>query len=181
MKIIESELLGIFGLSWQEKVANLTYQKTAKTDKELSRKLKDFWQSGGLNVTLINNLYMQYAALMASGYMPSSFKNGEPDKNTKVLIDKINAKLNIDKLIIKNFLDSIFQLSSEGKIPLQKWNPKGYKETQDLVKTFPSETSIFDKVKKSTNTVSSILIVAGIATTLYYLNSIGKARYGTKN
>jgi len=181
MKIIESEFMGIFGLSWQEKVANLTYQKTVKTNKELSKKLKDFWQSGGLNVTIVNNLYREYAALLASGYMPSSFENGIPDQNTKALIDKINSRVTIDKLIIKNFLESIFELSSEGKIPFQKWNPKGYKETQDLVKTFPSEASIFDKVKKGTNTVSTILIIAGIATTLYYLNSIGKNYYGTKN
>lgn len=180
MKVYEPELMGLFGLSWQEKVTALTYKKVNAIDKTIAKQLKDFFQSGSLNVRTLENMHREYIALMAQGYKPSVFVNGVPDSSTLQLIPKIKDKLNIDELIILKFLESLFELSAAGKIPYAKWNPKGYKESTALQKTFPSEKTVLDNVQKGAKIGTVLLIVAGVGVSLYYLNNIERLRrHGT--
>lgn len=180
MKVYEPELMGLFGLTWQEKVTNLTYKKVNAIDKEIAKKLKDFFQPGSLNVRMIENMEREYLALMASGYKPANFIDGIPDSSTLQLIPKLKAKINIEELTILKFLESLYELSAAGKIPYAKWNPKGYKESTALQKTFPSEITILDNVQKGAKVGTVLLIVAGVGISLYYLNNIERLkRHGT--
>lgn len=180
MKVLEPELMGLFGLTWQEKVTNLTYKKVNAIDKTIAKKLKDFFQAGSLNVRMLENMHREYIALMAKGNKPSNIIDGKADSNTLQLIPKIKEKINIDDLIILKFLESLFELSAAGKIPYAKWNPKGFKESTALQKTFPSEVTILDNVQKGAKVGTVLLIVAGIGISLYYLNNIERLkRHGT--
>lgn len=181
MKISEPELMGLFGLTWQEKVTSLTYKKVNAIDKAIAKKLKDLFQPGSVNVRMLENMHREYIALMAKGSRPSNFVNGVADNYTLQLIPKIKEKINIDDLIILKFLESLYELSAAGKIPYAKWNPRGFKESTALQKTFPSEVTILDNVQKSAKVGTILLIVAGIGVSLYYLNNIERLRrHGTQ-
>ncbi|MFA5235099.1 MAG: hypothetical protein WC390_11930 [Sulfurimonas sp.] len=171
---VAPEYMGLFGLSFEEKLASATYKKLQAIDKTIAKKLKDFFQAGGLNIRLIQNMYREYTALMAQNYKPANFTNNAPDNATLNLIAIIKGKLNIDDSIISNFLLSLQELAAEGIIPYAKWNPKGFKESTALQKTFSTEQSIIDKTISTTKEVSGklslILIVAGLGVSFYYIN-----------
>jgi len=182
MKMYQPELMGLFGLTWQEKVTNETYKKVNATDKTIAKKLKDFLQPGGLNIRMLENMHREYLALMAKGFKPSNFTNNIPDSYTLQLIPKIKEKINTDDLIILKFLESLFELSAAGKIPYAKLNPQGFKESTALQKTFPSEITIMDTVKKGAKVSTILFIVAGVGVSLYYLNNYERLkRHGTRN
>ena len=176
MKINYSpDLMGWFGLSWQEKVANSTYKKVAAIDKKTAKVLKDIFQPGGLNVRLIENMYREYVALMAKGNKPANFVNGAPDSSTVNIATKIRDTVNASDTVVLKFLESLYELSSTGTIEYSKWNPQGFKTSTALQKSFPSEVSFIEKAAKVTTatakTGSILLIIAGIGVSLYYLNN----------
>lgn len=165
------ESMGWFGLTWQEKVAKSTYDKTMQTDKTTAKKLKDIFQAGTFNIRLVENMYREYSALMAMKYKPASFKSGVPDTSTLKLVQIIKDKINTDEILVLNFLKSLQELSAAGTIPFSKWNPSGYAESTALQKSFDSEKSILDKaqgVAISASKVSTVLlIVAGLGLVSY--------------
>jgi hypothetical protein len=167
------ELMGMFGLTWEEKVAALVYSKLQTIDKKLAKKMKDFFQAGGFNIRLIQNMQREYAALMAQGYKPANYVNGVPDKLTPTLITIIKNKVNTEDQIVSAFLSSLQELAANGIIPFAKWNPKGYEESTNLQKSFESEKTILDKaqtVAKTTAMASStILLVAGLGFLSYLI------------
>lgn len=169
---IDSEYMGIFGLTWEEKVADLTYKKVANIDKNIAKKLKDFWQAGGLNVTLIKNLHREYIALQAQNYKPANFENGFISQETSNLSTILSNRLNIEKIITDSFLRSLYELSSQGKIPFEKWNPSGYKSSIELQKTFETEKNIFEKLSENTKSTKNIIVLLGIVTGLFYINKL---------
>lgn len=171
---IRPEYMGVFGLTWEEKVAALTFKKVNAVNKVIAKKLKDFFQAGGYNIRLIENMYREYAALMAQNYQPANFPQGlDPDTSTAKLSLLIKSKVNTDDLIVLNFLLSLQELAAAGSIPFAKWNPSGYAKSTALQKTFESEKTILDKaqtVASSTARASSmILLVAGLGFISYLI------------
>jgi len=162
-----AENMGWFGLTWEEKLAKSTYDKVQAINKTTAKKLKDFLQAGSFNIRLIQNMYREYAALMAKNYKPANFNaDGTPDNSTINLSTIIKNKLNVDETIVLNFLLSIQQLAAAGTIPFSKWNPSGYAESTALQKKFDTEKSFLDKAQgaavKASNVGTILLVVAGL-------------------
>ncbi len=144
VKIEKYPYLGIFGFSFEEKVADFMIDDLGKNQSSI---LKDFWQAGGKNVTLVKNLSREYLALQARGSRPSDFSTGTYDSNTYDTALKMSNALNVPINITVSFLKSIFYLASQGKIEYSKWNPRGYEVSRDLQKSFESEKDIIEKLK----------------------------------
>lgn len=177
---VPAEYMGIFGFSWEEKVASFIKMRLKGT--EVGKKLSSFWQAGGMNVTLIKNLHNEYMALMAKGVAPSGFSVQPDDKgnggtysaSTVSLAGKIAASTNADNSVVLEFLRALYVLSRDGKIPMAKWNPAGYKESTDLRKSFSTEKTVLDTITKTASTVADkskiILAVAAIGAAAYFLS-----------
>lgn len=173
-----AELMGIFGFSWPEKVASFMQKRLKGTAFE--SKLKSFWGAGGKNIELVENLHREYIALMAQGKNPATFSlppdvsgNGGVFSSDSILLSQIiNSKTAIDKTIIEEFFRAIFVLARDGKIPYEKWNPKGYSEAEKLTKTFTSEQNIFDKLKSGSGSLNSLLLIAGIGVSAFLLSQL---------
>ena len=71
---------------------------------------------------------------------------------------------------VASFIDC--SVLRDGKIPAEKWNPKGYQEATALRKSFKSERGVLDKVGITSNTPKIILAVAGIGVTAYLLSQM---------
>lgn len=176
--IIDSEFMGIFGLSWEEKIASFIKKRLKGTGFE--NKLSDFFQAGGLNIKLVTNIHNEYMALMASGYNPSNFvsmpdnngNGGNFSESTKNLSSLLHKKTNIESVIIDEFLRSLFVLSRDGKIPFEKWNPQGFKESTELRKTFETEKNFLDNLTVVAKKSNALLWIAGIGVTALLLNQL---------
>ena len=176
--IIDSEFMGIFGLSWEEKIASFIKRRLKGTGFE--NKLSDFFQAGGLNIKLVTNIHNEYMALMASGYNPSNFvsmpdnngNGGSFSESTKNLSSLLHKKTNIESVIIDEFLRSLFVLSRDGKIPFEKWNPQGFKESTELRKTFETEKNFIDNLTVVAKKSNALLWIAGIGVTALLLNQL---------
>jgi len=178
----KAEYLGIFGFSWEEKVASFIKKQLKGT--AAAKKLSDFFQAGGLNVALVKNLYNEYAALMAKKYQPvtysiqpdSSGNGGMLSQDSIQLAAIVGNKTNVDVSIVTAFFKAIFVLSRDGKIPFAKWNPQGWKESTELRKTYSTEKGILESVTKAAgtavNTSKIFLIVAGIGAAAYLLAQV---------
>lgn len=173
-----SELMGLFGLSWPEKVASMMNKQLKGT--ELAKKLKNFWQPGGLNTKTVENLHREYMALMASGKAPSNFSvqpgsdgsGGVLDQSTIDLSVLLQQKTNIETPIVLAFLHSLFVLARDGKIPFQKWNPKGYTVSTALQKTFKTEQGFLDTVGETKNYMKIFVALAAVGVSAYLLSQI---------
>ncbi|MDD5688611.1 MAG: hypothetical protein PHE88_12355 [Elusimicrobia bacterium] len=176
------ETMGIFGLTWEEKVAAFTKKQLKGT--AAAKKLSAFFQPGGYNITLIKNLYNEYAALMSKGYQPVSFSvspdasgnGGTLSKQSLSLAAQIADRTNVDVSIVIKFFHALFVLSRDGKIPFAKWNPAGWKESTEARKTFTTERGVFEKVQsaavKAGGTSKMVLIVAGMGVAAYLLSQL---------
>lgn len=168
MRYNNSETMGIFGFSTEEKIGKFVLRRLRGTLHE--KKLKDFWQASGLNITLIKNLLRTYMSYMASNQSPSMFSiqpdangdGGEFTSKTITLASRIVSATNVDGSIVIEFLRAMYVLARDGKIPFSKWNPKGYKEATELQKTFKTEQTIGD-VAKSTMNKFVIVAIVGVA------------------
>jgi hypothetical protein len=177
-----AEYMGLFGFSWEEKVASFVKKQLKGT--AAAKKLSDFFQAGGLNVSLVKNLYNEYAALMAKSYQPVSFSvspgadgSGGTFSPESIELSAIIAnKTNVETPIVLSFFQALFVLSRDGKIPFAKWNPAGWKESTQLRKSFSSEQGFLDSATKAaTKAVDSskvFLIIAGIGAAAYLLSQL---------
>ena len=178
---VSPELLGLFGLSWSEKVASQMSKYLKGT--AAAKKLKSFWSPGGVNTTLVENLQREYAAEMAYNREPASFvippdssgNGGEFTENTVSLAAIISGKTNIDVAIILEFFRSLFVLARDGKIPFAKYDPNGVKQSSAAAKVFESERSILDVAGSGLKT---LLIIAGLGVGAYALSQINAFRKG---
>jgi hypothetical protein len=171
---LRPEIMGIFGMSWQEKIVAFM-KKQLKGQTELLKKLSTWW---GENTTLIDNLYREYTALIATGGNPVSFSElpgidgsgGTFSVETELTATNIAAKTAIDRKIVESFLRALFVLARDGKIDYKKLDPVGYIETKTATKSVTAEkTGILEQVSSSAKT---ILWVAGLGTALYLLNTL---------
>lgn len=179
-----TEYMGLFGFSWQEKVAGFMKKQLAGT--AAAKKLSSFWQAGGVNVALVKNLHNEYMALMARGNPPSSFavapgsdgRGGQYSPSTLSLAATLSGKTNIETSIVLEFLRALYVLARDGKIPFEKWNPSGYAESTALRKTFISEKGLLDVFGKTANTGKIVLIVAGVGVGAYFLSQLKTLKGG---
>lgn len=177
----QTETMGIFGFSWPEKIAKFMSQQLKGTS--AVKKLKSFWSAGGLNVTLVKNLYNDYAALMASGYSPSNFSvapntagtGGTFDGSTISLASKIQQSTNVETAVVLEFLRALYVLARDGKIPYAKWNPAGYQQKTALRQTFATEKSKIAEIAKGTLNYTKLALIAAVVTAgAYLLNKMKK-------
>lgn len=172
------EVMGLFGLSWPEKVASFMAKQLK--GKPQSKKLKDFFQAGGKNVSLVNNLHREYMALMAENREPSSFtvspdsqgSGGEFSSSTITLASLIENRTNVDPVIVLEFLRALYVLSRDGKIPFAKWNPKGYQTSTELKRTFKTEKGILDFTSKSGTYAKVLIVLASVGVGAYLLSQL---------
>lgn len=173
-----TEYMGLFGLTWEEKVAAFVQRRLKGT--AAAKKLSSFLQAGGKNVTLIKNLYREYAALMASGYNPADFSVSPDDKgsggqysdDTVSLAGVIADKTNVEPVIVLEFLRGLFVLARDGKISFAKWNPQGYKQSTKLQKTFSTEKSFLDMTSKTGTYAKIALAIGAVGVGAYLLSQI---------
>ncbi len=177
-----AEYMGLFGFTWEEKVAAFAKKQLKGT--AAAKKLSDFFQAGGVNVSLIKNLYNEYAAFMAKNYQPVSFavqpdaagNGGTFSPGTIELSALIGNKTNVETPIVLSFFKALYVLSRDGKIPFAKWNPAGWKESTNLRKSFPTEQGFLDTATKAAtkavDTSKIFLIVAGIGAAAYLLSQL---------
>lgn len=178
MGMCSPETMGLFGLSWTEKVASFMSKQLKGT--AAGKKMNQFWQAGGKNVTLVKNLHNEYMAYLSSGYKPAGFtyvpdskgNGGTFDQSTIQLAGLIQQKTNVDTPIILEFLRGLFVLARDGKIPFAKWNPQGYAESTAKRKTFESEKGILEAAKSGTNVAKMIMILAGLGVSAYILTQL---------
>lgn len=170
--------MGLFGLSWEEKTASFMNKKLKGT--ALAKKLKSFWGAGGMNVSIVKNLHREYAALMATGWKPSAFTvqpdskgdGGQFDNPTIQLAGQLQARTNIESPIVFEFLRSLFVLARDGKIPFQKWNPQGYKQSTQLQKTFSTERGFLEAAATTGNYMKIVLAIAAVGVSAYLLSQL---------
>ena len=143
--------------------------------------MNDFFQAGGKNVRLIDNLHREYMALQAEGKSAVSVVNDGLDQSSLSLANEIYKRTNVDIVIVIEFLKSIYNLSKTGKIPYEKWNPKGYKKSETAKKTFSTEKGFFDFAKSTAGYGKIVLIVAGIGASAYLLNQFNQFKGVKKN
>lgn len=167
--------MGIFGLSVEEKISSFMIKRLKGTSQE--KKLKDFWQAGGMNITLVKNLLRTYLSLMATNQSPSMFSiqpdsngnGGQFTNNTVKLASRIVSITNIESPLVVEFLRALYVLARDGKIPFAKWNPQGYKEATELQKTFKTEQTLSDIAKSSMN---KFVIVAIVGVAIYGVSKL---------
>lgn len=169
------ELMGLFGLSWEEKIASYMLSDLRKSNPDLSKKMKMFTGAGGVNTTIAKNLHNEYAALLAKGKQPAGFSDVNSnlfDSSTMQLAIQLQNKTNLDLPIIYSFLRALWFLAKDGKIPYAKWNPSGFQESTELRKTFPSERGFVDIAKKSSSNMSYLILIAAIGVTGYLISQV---------
>lgn len=173
-----TELMGLFGLSWPEKVASFIGKQLKGTAE--AKKLKSFWGAGGKNVTLVKNLHNEYMALLAQGFNAANFTyppnsagaGGTFDQNTVSLASRISQKTNVSTVIILEFLRALFVLARDGKIPMAKWNPKGYAQSTELRKTFQTEKGFLEAAQTTGKYVKIGMALAALGVGAYILTQL---------
>ncbi len=171
----QPELMGIFGFSWQEKVARFMYSRLKGTD--VAKKMKSFWSGSGMNVTIVNNLYREYAAFMAQGYAPAQYTvtpdaagdGGTLSQESIKLASLLYNKTGVAIEIIVEFFRALFVLARDGKIPFEKWNPAGYKLSDQLRQTFTTERS---KVSTLTSYLKGVSFLAALGLGAYIVSKV---------
>lgn len=180
VNVASPELMGLFGLTWAEKVASFM---DARLSGSAKKKMHDITQSGGMNIKLVDNLYNEYIALLARGNQPAQFviapdskgNGGDFTSNSLMLADAIGGKTNVESSIVLNFLRAMFVLARDGKIPFERWNPAGYQQTTELRKTFATErkpSGIAQVITGATNTSKVIAVIAGLGVAGYLLSQL---------
>ena len=93
--------IGIFGNTWQERLAASIYKDIAPVNGIEASKLKSFWQAGGYNISLINRLYKSYN---------TSFINA----------NDLSVKTGTSLLIVNSFLKFVHNIDMEENVLLPK-------------------------------------------------------------
>lgn len=123
---------------------------------------------------MILNLQREYMSLQASGYAAADIVSGSGDlvkwsKQTYKMSRKISDSLNVSQLFVLNFFLALYNLAKVGKIPYQKWNPKGYIKAKKKQKKIETERSPFEKAAKGLSIIVPLAIVGGIAAGVFIL------------
>ena len=168
-------MLGLFGLSWSEKVASFMGKRLKGTT--VGKKMFDFFQPGGVNTTIVDNLQREYAVEMAYGRNPVSYvvppdnqgNGGTLSDDTVMLGGILAAKTKVDASVVLEFFRALWVLARDGKIPFAKFDPKGVRAATATQKTFETEKTALDVVSGGLKT---LLIIAGLGVGAYALAQV---------
>lgn len=157
-----SEVLGVFGFSWWEKV--LTEMRRALKGTGGYKYVSQFWK----NKILMLNLDREYLSLIRQGYNKAEKIGGSTlhplwGSQTNTMALKITKKLNVPLSVVHAYLMAIYNLSALGKIPIKKYDPVGYTKSEELKKSLPSEKGILEKIGQTTKSFLPIAIIGGLA------------------
>jgi len=169
--------LGYFGFSTWEKI--LQYMQKGLKGLSEYKFVSTFWK----NQTLINNLNREYMAMQAQGHPPVKPEAGtgylktwtpEAAKQGKI----ISKNLNIPLTLVYMYFSAIYDLSSTGKIPYEKWNPQGYIKARKQQQSIETEKGTLKKItegitetsKTAQRVIIPIAIIAALGTGVYFYN-----------
>lgn len=166
------ETLGIFGLSWPEKVASEMIDNLKGTGYEGN--LKSFWSAGGKNTTLVKNLQKVYTQYMIEGNQPPTFTGGNADTYAVYLSEQLSNDTATPQPVTLEFLRALYTLTQKGKIDYKLYNPVGYKETAEVITESKPKTGINLVLEQTGETLNKVLIVGGLAVGAYLLANVNK-------
>lgn len=150
--------LGVFGLSWQEKIAG-EMNKNLKGSSEH----KYITKTGpGHNVTIVKNMGNEYASLQATGYGPALASNGILTPETMEMSQIISSRLGLPLKVGTSFLSAMILLGGLGKVPYKIWKPKQYSLTIKQKKSLAVNKGFFSKTLKTTANVAKYGTLAAL-------------------
>lgn len=166
------EYMGLFGLSWSEKVAKNMISRLYGTEYEDN--LKSFWGAGGMNTTLVKNLQNVYTELLVKGYTLPNFTYDIPDQYANIMAEAIAKSTATPQPVTLAFLGALYELTANGTIDYKLFNPLGYKETVETIEQAEPKTGISQVVETTGKTLNKVLIVGGLAVGAYLLANVNK-------
>lgn len=173
VKLNNSERMGVFGLSWPEKVAKHMHSGLKGTGYESI--LTSFWGAGGTNTGLVKNLHNVYTSYIASGVQPPVFNGGANDAaSTGQLSKDISTDTATPEIVAMQFLRSIYDLTRSGVIDYKLYDPVGYKETIETIEQIKPKTGVVLVAEKTGEVFNKVLIVGGLAAGAYLLANLTK-------
>lgn len=159
--------MGVFGITWQEKIASAMY-KILPSD--LKKTIRSFWGGSGFNTRIIDNLYLSYLSIMREGVKPPEYTDNQGGNSAVLITPRIAQSTNVNTQIVDSFLKSLYNLSKNGTIEFSKYDPVKVEREKKIQSTFTTEKNIFSKtleaVDKGTN---KIIILSIIGLTGYIL------------
>jgi hypothetical protein len=150
------EKLGIFGITWQEKVAKRMHDTMPEEYRSEIKSWKTYFQPSGLNVTLVDTLY--------DFYLSNGAKN--------ISSGKLSELSGVTEGVCLSFLESLKYLATQGYIDYKIYDITPSKESEKLKeKIFDNEaSSVLSKVGNVTN---GILLVLCVGTLLMFSSKLG--------
>lgn len=167
-----SPTMGLFGLSWTEKVAKKMIEILNGTGYESN--LKSFWGPSGHNTGLVKTLKESYTSLMVEGNKPPVFSAGLPDAQSNYLAGLLSSRTNQPEIVSLAFLRALYSLTQSGTIDYSLYDPMGWKSTVETVKEAEPKTGITAVIEDTGKTLNKVLIVGGIAAGAYLLANLNK-------
>lgn len=164
------ESMGIFGLSWPEKVASDMLNGLRGTGYEST--VKAFWGAGGKNTKLIKNLQSVYERFMIEGNEPPTFTGGETNTYATYLSGLLSAETATPEIVTLQFLKSLYNLTQKGDIDYKLYNPVGYSQSAEVVKASKPKSGIEAVATETGKVLNRVLIVAGIGAAAYLLSNV---------
>ena len=130
------------GLLWRGQV--FTY---------MEKLLEGFPEKKLISLRMIDSLNRSYMSAIARGLKHADviYAKGDIikwDKPTYKLSKHIAEEIRVSQLFVLNYFIAIYNLAKAGKIPYQKWNPRGYIKAKKLMKKIPTEIPMLEKVGK---------------------------------
>lgn len=137
---MHSEYLGVFGLSWQEKIAARMYKILGS---DYASIMKDFYQSGGYNINLVNTLYNAYILY------------GSKDATKTVIAEKSGES----ETVAQAFLIALKDAAISGEISSKYYDPDTFSKASSRKEALLTPTPV--KQARSYLTIAAV-IVGGI-------------------
>lgn len=150
--------LGVFGMSWQEKIAGQMNKSLNGTPEH-----KFISKTGpGHNVTIVKNMGNEYASLQATGYGPAMASNGILTPETMEMSQIISSRLGLPLKVGTSFLSAMIMLGGLGKVPYKVWKPKQYAVTKKQKKSLIANKGFFTNTLKTTANVAKYGTLAAL-------------------
>jgi predicted RNase H-like nuclease len=171
--------MGLFGFTWQEKVARYMYD--AMKGLPAADIMRSFWQASGLNVRLVDNLHREYMAMINAGRQPVQLEK-LPDEEghfailsneTAAMVQPLSNATGAQSIIVQYFLIALYMLAKSGAIGYEKLDPKGYAETEAARRKLEPTK---DVVNRLLDFSSMAVLVGGIAAGAYLLKQLRSFR-----
>lgn len=169
--------MGVFGITWQEKIASAMYKILPDN---LKKSIRSFWGGSGFNTRIIDNLYLSYLSMMREGIKPPEYIDNQGDNSAVLITPRIAQSTNINTQVVDSFLKSMYSLSKNGTIEFSKYDPVKIEREKKIQQSFDTEKNIFDKTFEAVGKGTNKLIILGIIGLTGYIFFTSK-KAGIKN